>query len=88
MAIQGLTIALTTSPTVIAGSASHGVMRVLIRNRGAGTVYLGGSTVTTSGYPLTTADVPDAIVLYQTESLYGTSTGSISVNVLRFNETT
>jgi hypothetical protein len=61
---------------------------VLLRNRGAATVYLGGAAVTTSGYPLTTADVPDAITIQPWDTLYGCSTGSISVNVLRFNETT
>lgn len=96
MAVQGLTVTLTTDPTLIAGSNSastptfgmHGTLRVLIRNRGAATVYLGGASVTTAGYPLTTADVPDALVLQPWDTLYGTSTGSIAVNVLRFNETT
>lgn len=94
MAVQGLTITLTTAPTPIAGSpsgtifGSHGVLNVLIRNRGAGTVYLGDSAVTTNGFPVTTADIIDPIKLRPWDTLYGTSTGSIVINVLRMNETT
>ena len=88
MAVQGLTVALTTAPTVIAGDGGHGVIRVVIRNRGAGNVYLGGATVTTGGYQLSTGDTPQTLTLYIGEVLYGTSTGSIVVDVLRMNDTT
>jgi hypothetical protein len=94
MPIQGLTITLTTSPTLIAGSQSsaafgaHGNLNVLIRNRGAASVYLGDAAVTTNGFPVTTADVIDPIRLLSGESLYGTSTAAIGISVLRFGETT
>lgn len=88
MAVQGLLVALTTSATAIAGNGLHGVLRVTVRNRGTGTGYLGGSDVTTAGYPLTTADNPLPLTLMTGEVLYGTSTGACSVDVLRMNETT
>lgn len=88
MAVQGLTVTLTTAPTVIAGSSLHGVLNVVLRNRGAGNVYLGSSGVTTSGYQLSTGDPPLALTLLTGETLYGTSTGSITVDLLRLNETT
>jgi hypothetical protein len=91
MAVQGLTIALTTSPTAIAnvpGGPGFGSLRVIVRNRGAANVYLGSSGVTTSGYQLSTGDIPLQITLQPWDALYGTSTGSIVVDVLRMNETT
>jgi hypothetical protein len=85
---QGALVALTTAPTVIAGSGTHGVIVVKVRNRGSASVYLGGSDVTTAGFPLTTADSPLELRVMVGETLYGTSTGSISIDVLRMNETT
>jgi hypothetical protein len=49
MAVQGTQITVTTAPTVIAGNGSHGNIRVIVRNRGTGTAYLGGSTVVVRG---------------------------------------
>ena len=89
MPVQGLTIALTTSPTIIAGSgANRGTLRVIVRNRGAANVYLGGAAVTSSGYQLSTGDLPLESKLQPWDALYGTSTGSIVVDVLRMGETT
>ena len=88
MAVQGLTITLTTSPVVIAGDGTHGVLRVRVVNRGTGTGYLGSSGVTTSGYPMTTADSSLELTLFGGETLYGTSTGAASAIVLRYNDTT
>lgn len=85
---QGLTITLTTSATVVAGNGVHGVIRVKVYNSGTGTGYLGGSDVTTAGYPFTTAHLPQDIVLMAGETLYGTSTGAAVLSVLRLNETT
>ena len=87
MAFQGLLVTLTTDPTVIAGVSLHGTMRVLVKP-GSAAVYLGGSDVTTAGYPLSTADSPLVLNLVTGETLYGTSTGSIAVGVLRTGETT
>ena len=88
MSVQGSIVALTTAPTLIAGDGIHGTIRVVIRNRGAGNVYLGGATVTTAGYQLSTGDTPQTLTIYVGEALYGTSTGTISVDVLRMNDTT
>lgn len=88
MAVQGLTLALTTNAVAVAGDGLHGVLRVHVRNRGTGTAYLGGSTVTTSGYGLTTADSPLNLTLVGGEALYGTSTGAAVLDVLRLNDTT
>ena len=89
MAFQGLTVTLTTTPVSLAGSGElHGNIRVIVRNRGAGTAYLGGSDVTTGGFPLSTADPDVNLVVQMGEQLYGTSTGAAIAHVLRFNETT
>jgi hypothetical protein len=92
MPIQGLQIALTTSPTAIAQSTSagapEGTLQINLYNRGAAPVYLGGPTVTTSGYALTTDAAPLWLYLQPWDALYGTSTGSITIHVIRMGETT
>jgi hypothetical protein len=89
MALQGLTVTLTTAAVALAGSGEgHGNIRVIVRNRGTGTAYLGGSDVTTAGFPLTTADDSVHLQLLVGETLYGTSTGAAIAQVLRANETT
>jgi hypothetical protein len=89
MAFQGLTVTLTTGPVSLAGSGDlHGNIRILVRNRGTGTAYLGGSDVTTAGFPLTTADNHVDIFLGPGEQLYGTSTGAAVAQVLRNYDTT
>lgn len=85
---QGLTVTLTTDPTLIAGSGIHGNIRVTVRNRGAGNVYLGSSGVTTAGFQVSTGDAPHTFIVQGGENFYGTSTGSIVVDVLRMGETT
>lgn len=87
MAVQGTVVTLTTS-AVVAGDGLHGVIRVTLRNRGTGTVYLGGSDVTTAGFPLSTADEFVSLQLGVGETLYGTSTGAGSVGVIRTDGTT
>lgn len=89
MAVQGLIATLTTTAVSLAGSGTdHGTIRVIVRNRGTGTAYLGGSTVTTDGFPLTTADPQVELQLQPWDELYGTSTGAAVAQVLRWNETT
>lgn len=88
MAVQGLIATLTTGAVVLAGNGIHGALRVIVRNRGTGTAYLGGSDVTTAGFPLTTADPHIDVMLPVGETLYGTSTGAAVAQVLRFGETT
>jgi hypothetical protein len=85
---QGLIATLTTSATLIAGGSLHGVLRVIVRNRGTGTAYLGGADVTTAGFPLTTADNHVDVTLLVGDALYGTSTGAAVAHILRFGETT
>ena len=91
MAVQGTQITMTTdgAATAIAGVSAHGNLQVTVRNRGTGTVYLGGVTVTSGGYQLSSADSPLDVDLYQGDALYGCSTGTAPiVDVLRTKETT
>lgn len=90
MAVQGVTVTLSSgTPTAIAGAGGAlGVLRVTVRNRGTGTAFLGSSSVTTAAYQLTTADSPLTITLNVGESLYGCSTGTPALDVLRVNDTT
>jgi hypothetical protein len=84
MAFQGTVVTLTTSAVVLAGDGTgHGNIRVTVRNRGTGTAYLGGSDVTTAGFPLTTADPHVDLVVAVGETLYGTSTGAANAQILR-----
>lgn len=87
MPVQGLTIALTTDPTIMAGSGGHGVLRVIVRNTASASVYLGDSTVTTGGFPLSTGEEV-SMTLLPYDALYGTSTGTVTVAMIRSNETT
>ena len=91
MAIQGVQVTLTTdlAAVALAGDGAHGILRVVIRNRGTGTAYLGSSGVTSSGYTLSSGDSPLSLHLYQTEKLFAMSTGGAAVlDILRSNETT
>lgn len=88
MPFQGLLVTLTTSAVALAGNSLHGTVRVIVRNRGTGTAYLGGSDVTTAGFPLTSADNHVDLCLLTGETLYGTSTGAAVAQVLRMGETT
>jgi FlaG/FlaF family flagellin (archaellin) len=89
MPVQGTIVTLTTGAVSLAGSGTdHGIIRVTIRNRGTGTAYLGGSDVTTAGFPLTTADNHIDVTLQPWDELYGTSTGAAVAQILRTNETT
>lgn len=86
MSVSGTSVTCTTSPTLIAQPSTDkagAFVDVVLKNRSAGTIYLGGSSVTTSGYPLSTADDPLRMVLQPFDALYGTSTGSLAVAVLK-----
>lgn len=80
--IVGARIAIGTTPTLIAETAS-GVGPVLIKNAGAASVYLGGPTVTaTSGYELVAGDAV-SITLAADEAVYGVVvTGTVIVHKL------
>ena len=95
MAAQAIVLSGTSSPTVVAGSIGtggapiHGYIRVRLKAV-AGTAYLGDSGVTTAGYPLTSADAAIQETLLTGETLYfaSSSGASVSLAVLRLNETT
>jgi len=61
---------------------------VFIRNLNTLAVYLGGPTVTTGGYSLGSSGDFVLLPLQPIDVLYGTSTGSLTVSVLRINDTT
>ena len=89
MAIQGTTVTLSSGTAVaVAGDGVHGTLRVTVRNRGTGSAFLGSSNVTTGGYQLSSGDNPLQLVVYGGETLYGCSTGTPVLDVLRHNDTT
>lgn len=89
MSVQGGTVTLSSStPVIIAGDGIHGVIHVTVRNRGTGAAYLGSTSVSTGSYQLSSADNPLQFRLYPGESLYGASTGTPVLDVLRLNDTT
>lgn len=95
MPAQGLILACSSTPQVVAGSigsggaAIHGYIRVRLKMT-AGTGYLGGSDVTTAGFPLTTADAAIEVPVVTGETLYvaSSSGASASLAILRMGETT
>ena len=86
---QSLIIACSSTPTAVAGSGAHGVIRVRLKPM-AGTAYLGDSGVTTAGYPLSSGDTPFEQILFTGEGLWAASSSgaTVSLAVLRVNETT
>lgn len=89
MSAQSLVIACSSTPTVVAGSSLHGYIRIRLKSI-AGTAYLGDSGVTTAGYPLSSADGAIQETILTGESLWvaSSSGASVSLAVLRLNETT
>ena len=90
MAVQSQIITLvSSSEQSIAGNATHGVLRVIVRNLGSGVAYVGPSGLTTaSGFQVTTADAPQHFTLFVGEQMFAYSTGTPSLCVLRTNDTT
>lgn len=87
----GAQVTMTTDGAAVAiASSSIGPLRVTVRNRGTGTIYLGSSGVTTSAsYALSTEDSPLSVFLMGGEVLYGCSTGgAVVVEVLKTGATT
>lgn len=86
---QGLILAGSSTPAVVAGSGTHGVIRVRLKSL-AGTAYLGDSGVTTAGYPLSSGDTAIQETLLTGETLYmaSSSGATVSLAILRVNETT
>lgn len=90
MAVQAVSLTLgSSSEQSLAGNALHGPMRVWVRNLGSGVAYLGPSPVSTgAGYQITTADAPIEIFMMGGEQLFGYSTGTPTLSVLRTGATT
>lgn len=89
MAVQAVQIALgSSSEQSLAGDDLHGVIRVFVRNMGAGVAYLGPSPVTTASFQITTADAIQTFTLYTGEQMFCYSTGTPTIHVLRMNDTT
>lgn len=90
MAVQSLVIACSSTPQVVAGNGLHGTIEVRLKSL-AGTCYLGSSSVTTGGYPMTTADAGVfQVPLWVGNSLWvaSSSGATASLAVLRLNDTT
>lgn len=95
MSVQHLVLACSSTPQAVAGSAGsgatsfHGVIRVRLKAI-SGTAYLGDSGVTTGGFPLSTGDSLISEILYPGETLWAASSSgaSVSLGILRMNETT
>lgn len=85
---QSLVLACSSTPTAVAGTGLHGVIRVRLKSL-AGTAYLGDSGVTTAGYPLSSGDtaIHETIVVGETLWAASSSGATVSLAVLRTNET-
>lgn len=88
MGVQGTQIALASSSAQAIATASNGVLRVTVRNAGTGVAYLGSSGATATAFQLSSADVPLPITLTVGDVLYGYSTGTPTLHVLRTGDTT
>ena len=88
---QSLVLACSSTPQAVAGTfgdpSVHGVIRVSLKGL-AGTGYLGSSSVTTAGYPLSSGDVMQQ-ELVTGESLWiaSSSGATVTVGILRVGET-
>ena len=94
MAVQRLILACSSTPQAVAGTVGpggpyHGHIRVRLKSI-AGTCYLGSSSVTTAGYPLTSADAAIQETLVTGESLWvaSSSGATATLAILRTAETT
>lgn len=93
MAAQSLVIACSSTPEVVAGSigdpSQHGYIRVSLKAIG-GTCYLGGSSVTTAGFALSTGDgiLHQSLVTGETLYVASSSGSAATLGVLRVGETT
>lgn len=85
MGVRATRVNVGTSPTALTGSSSdyHSGQSGLVRNRGANTVYVGGSDVTTAqGFRLDPGEsIP--LDLFDGEALYGrVASGTETCDVL------
>jgi hypothetical protein len=84
MAFTGTVVGITSSAVTCAASTGNGPMDVFVRFISTGPAYLGGSGVTSSGYPISTADhEPFTVRIMPGETLYVASTATVSLGVLK-----
>jgi hypothetical protein len=85
MAFTGSVVAITsTGVQTVAASTGNGPMDVFVKFATTGPAYLGSSGVTSSGYALSTADhSPFTVRIMPGETLYGASTATISLTVMK-----
>lgn len=87
MAVAGARVAAAATPTIIADATRDrdGVTVVVQNPSGGSSVFLGGSTVSTTAYGHElAAGSTITVTLKRDETLYGVvATGTVTVNVLR-----
>lgn len=88
MAFAGSVVSITsTGIQTVATSTGNGPCDVFVKFYSTGPAYLGTSGVTSSGYPLSTADLsPFTVRIMPGETLYGASTATIVLSVLKHQE--
>ena len=77
MSFAGSVVNITSTAivTVASNTTGNGPVDLMIQ-MSSGTCYLGASTVTTAGFPLTTADARFSVTLMPGESLYGAASSA------------
>ena len=77
MSFLGSVVNITSTAivTVASNTTGSGPVDVMLQ-MSSGTAYLGSATVTTAGFPLTTADNKFSVVLMPGESLYGAASSA------------
>lgn len=85
----GTPITVGTTPTLLAvGTSNTDPVQVKVKNRGAASIYVGGTDVTTStGYQIANDDPSEDFYLGASDRLYGIcQTGTVVVQVLRMRQ--
>lgn len=84
MAFLGSVVEITSSALALAECTGDGPADVFVKFATTGPAYLGSSAVTSSGYPLSTADhTPFSVRIMPGETLYGASTATITLSVFK-----
>ena len=85
MAFAGSVVAITsTGVQSVASCMGDGPADVFVKFYTTGPAYLGSSGVTSSGYPLSTADhSPFSVRIMPGETLYAASTANVTLSVFR-----
>lgn len=84
--VASAVLTITTTASLVVQADTDGC-RVMLHHSGGGSVYLGGSDVTTSnGYQLMNADGHIELVLPPNATLYAVSAGSEPLQVLKVGQ--